>query len=78
MIKILPILDRTSNACLLRYISLHTNIIEPLKLLRRWTTKANAVSAWLANGRLKLHFNVQTKITKDRVLTKSPCVDVVL
>jgi len=34
MIKILQILDRTSDACSLRYISLHTNIVEPLKLFK--------------------------------------------
>ena len=78
MIKILPILDRTSDACLLMYIYLHINIIEPLKHLRHWTTKVNTAIDWSVNGRLKHHFNDQTKITKDRVLTKSPYVDVVL
>jgi len=33
MIKILQVLDRASCACPLGYISLHTNIVEPLKLM---------------------------------------------
>lgn len=33
MIKILQVLDRASGYCPLGYISLHTNIAEPLKLL---------------------------------------------
>jgi len=33
MIKILQVLDRASCCCPLGYISLHTNIVEPLKLL---------------------------------------------
>lgn len=33
MIKILQVLDRASSYCPLGYISLHTNIIEPLKIM---------------------------------------------
>jgi hypothetical protein len=33
MIKILQVLDRASCYCPLGYISMHTNIVEPLKLL---------------------------------------------
>lgn len=33
MIKILQVLDRASCYCPLGYISLHTNVIEPLKIL---------------------------------------------
>jgi len=34
MIKILQVLDRASCYCPLGYISLHTNIVEPLNLLK--------------------------------------------
>lgn len=34
MLKILQVLDRASCACPLGYISLHTNIVEPLNILR--------------------------------------------
>ncbi|MDH5362224.1 MAG: hypothetical protein OEW84_02805 [Aigarchaeota archaeon] len=33
MIKILQVLDRASCFCPLGYVSLHTNIVEPLKIL---------------------------------------------
>lgn len=33
MIKILQVLDRASSACPLGYISLHTNVVEPLKIM---------------------------------------------
>lgn len=54
MIRILQVLDRASCACPLGYISLHTNVVEPLKIMEILENEGYVnrcqVSDWSSSG----------------------------
>jgi hypothetical protein len=54
MIKILQVLDRASCACPLGYISIHTNVVEPLKIMEALENEGYVfrcpVSDWSSSG----------------------------
>ncbi|MFX1351905.1 MAG: hypothetical protein ACFFA1_06780 [Promethearchaeota archaeon] len=54
MIKILKALDRASCACPLEYIALHTNIIQPLEIMKALEKEGyccqSPVNGWSASG----------------------------
>ena len=54
IIRILQVLDRASCACPLGYISLHTNVVEPLKIMETLENEGYVnrcpVSDWSTSG----------------------------